>query len=152
MVWGCFSYKGVGRLFIVPKGTTVNPQVYKTILEKRMLPSARDLYPDNEYIFQDDGAPCHRAKSVKSWLLENNIRTLENWPGQSPDVNPIENLWSLMKGVVQKRMPKSRTELIAAVIYAWNHVVKKETIEKLVDSLPNRLKAVIAAKGFATKY
>lgn len=152
MVWGCFCYKGVGRLHIVSKGTTVNAMVYRTILEKRMLPSARDLFPDNNYIFQDDGAPCHRAKTVATWIKENKIRALENWPGQSPDINPIENLWNLMKQAVRKRMPKSRTELIAAVIYSWNHVIKKETIEKLVDSMPRRLQAVIAAKGFATKY
>ncbi len=62
MVWGCFSYHGAGRLWVVPKGTTVNAVRYKEIFQARLLPSVRDMFPGqgDQYIFQDDGAPCHR--------------------------------------------------------------------------------------------
>ena len=152
MVWGCFSHRGPGRLHIVPKGTTVTAAAYQEILENRMLPSARDMFHDQDYIFQDDGAPCHRAKSVKNWLSANDVGTIGDWPGQSPDINPIENLWNVMKLMVRNQGPKNRTELIEAVIYSWNHVVEKKTLQQLCDSMPRRLRAVINAKGNATKY
>ena len=152
MVWGCFSFHAPGRLHVIPKGTTVNAAVYKGILEKRLMPSARDMYPDGNYIFQDDGAPCHRAKTVKAYLSENNIHTINDWPGQSPDLNPIENLWAIMKFHVRRSMPKNRTELIEAVLRSWHHAVSKLTLEKLVESMPRRLKSVIASRGFPTKY
>ena len=152
MVWGCFSYYGSGRLSIIPKGTTVNSQRYLEILQNSMLPSVRDLFKGQEYIFQDDGAPCHRAKVVKAWLKDRKVRTMEDWPGQSPDINPIENLWNIMKKLVNKCKPTSRIKLIEAVIQSWNHVVSRETLENLVESMPRRIAAVIDAKGNVTKY
>lgn len=152
MVWGCFSYYGPGRLSIIPKGTTVNAQRYLQILQNSMLPSARDLFQGQEYIFQDDGAPCHRAKVVKAWLKDRKVKTMEDWPGQSPDINPIENLWNIMKKLVNKCKPTSRIKLIEAVIQSWNHVVSREILENLVESMPRRIDAVICAKGNVTKY
>ena len=51
---GCFAYNGDGGLHIIPKGSTVSALVYISILGKRMLPTARDFYPDGDYKFQDD--------------------------------------------------------------------------------------------------
>ena len=53
----------------------------------------------NTIIFMQDGAPCHRSKIVKKFLEENHVTTLD-WPGNSPDLNPIENLWAKMKDLV----------------------------------------------------
>jgi hypothetical protein len=152
MVWGCFSFYGPGRLYVVPKGTTVNSQLYKEILETRMLPSASQLYPHGDYIYQDDGAPCHRSKVIKSWFADHGVTPMHDWPGQSPDINPIENLWFIMKRMVSKGKPTSRVTLIEEVIKAWNHTVTLETLQKLVESMPRRIACVIAAKGYATKY
>jgi len=65
MVWGCFCYHGLGNLVMVE--STVNAQVYETILKDRMLPSMNRYFPGDEIaIFQDDSAPCHRTKRVSN--------------------------------------------------------------------------------------
>lgn len=56
-----------------------------------MLPSVRDLFAGQPFTFQDDSAPCHRAKMVKEFLREQEYVTALSWPGNLPDVNPIEN-------------------------------------------------------------
>ena len=78
----------------------INGTKYIAILEKFMVPSAQQLFP-GEFLSQDDNAPCHRAKLVTNWKRQNNITTLE-WPAQSPDLNPIENLWHKVAGRYQR--------------------------------------------------
>ena len=117
-----------------------------------MLPSALNLFQGQQYIFQDDGAPCHRAKVVKARLKDRNIRVMEDWPGQSPDINPIENLWNIMKRLVNNLKPTSRIKLIEDVVKSRNHAVSREILQNLVESMPRRIAAVIAAKGNVTKY
>ena len=76
MVWGCMAASGVGRLHIVEG--TVNASKYIGILEKCMLPSARQLF-SGDYFFQDDNAPCHRAKTVSAWMKKSKVKTID-WP------------------------------------------------------------------------
>ncbi|GFV46816.1 transposable element Tcb1 transposase [Trichonephila clavipes] len=63
MVWGCMSSHGFGRLHIV--SGTVKGMAYIEILQNKLLPTARDLFGNQSWIFQDDNAPCHRAKVVQ---------------------------------------------------------------------------------------
>ncbi|GFT19060.1 transposable element Tcb1 transposase [Trichonephila clavipes] len=80
MVWGCMSSHGVGRLHIV-RGT-VKAIDYIEILQNKLLSTARDLFGNQSWIFQDDNAPCHRAKVVQKWLKDHTVNRM-NWPGQS---------------------------------------------------------------------
>ena len=66
-------------------------------------------------VFQHDGAPCHRAKAVTKWLQENEVTVLAPWPGKSPDLNIIENCWTIVKKEVAATIPSSMTDLIAAI-------------------------------------
>ena len=65
-----------------------------------MLPQLREWFPGNDVIFMQDGAPCHTARVVKRYLNDANVVLLE-WPGsrsgRSPDLNPIANLWAIVK-------------------------------------------------------
>ncbi len=89
MIWGAMSSAGVGPLCILK--TNITAPVYQGILEHFMLPSADQLFKDADFIFQQDLAPAHTAKSTKSWLNDHGVGVLD-WPANSPDLNPIENI------------------------------------------------------------
>ncbi len=94
MIWGAMSSPGVGPLCFLK--TNVTAPVYQEILEHFMLPSADQLFKDVDFIFQLDLAPAHTAKSTKSWLNDRGVGVLD-WPANSSDLNPIENLWGIVK-------------------------------------------------------
>ncbi|GFX19502.1 transposable element Tcb1 transposase [Trichonephila clavipes] len=148
MVWGCMSSHGVGRLHNV-RGT-VKAMDYIEILQNKLLPTARDLFGNQSWIFQDDNAPCHRAKVVQKWLKDHTVNRM-NWPGQSPDLNPIENLWFKIGYEISKKKPSNKRELIEALIFSFNHIVTKDLL-KLVHSMTKRHRAVIKANGWPIKY
>src|SRR6266511_3164155 len=145
MVWKCFHKNSVGPLVVVE--VNINGAKYKELLEEYLVP----FYNEN-YLFQDDNAPCHIAKIVKEWKEENSIDILP-WPAQSPDLNPIENLWSELERKVRshKPRPKNKNELIEVVKQEWNNI-SNTTLINLVESMPRRVKAVIENKGNPTKY
>jgi len=117
-----------------------------------MLPSVSDMFGSDEpYIFQQDGAPCHTAHLCQKWFTSNSVQVLD-WPGNSPDLNPIENLWSRIKRAVAAKRPGNKRELIESIIGAWYHIITPEHLEALVDSMPRRCQAVIDARGYPTRY
>jgi len=85
MMWGCFSGKGLGPLVKVEG--KMNRFDYIQILETHLLPLISRDFGEKGYLFQDDNAPIHTAKDVNEWVAERKIRTLPNWPNQSPDLN-----------------------------------------------------------------
>ncbi|KAK3553276.1 hypothetical protein QTP86_032764 [Hemibagrus guttatus] len=87
MLWGCFSAKGPGRLIRVKE--RMNGAMYREILSKNLLPSARALKMERGWVFQHDNDPKHTARATKEWLRKKHFKVLE-WPSQSPDLNPIE--------------------------------------------------------------
>ncbi len=89
MIWAIMSSAGVDPLCFLK--STVNAAIYQEILEHFMLPSADKLYGDADFIFQQDLAPAHTAKGTKSWFNDHGVTVLD-WPANSPDRNPIENL------------------------------------------------------------
>lgn len=73
------------------------------------------------------------------------------WPSQSPELNPIEHLWDEIGRRLRNDHSSNETELFEKVKRIWNEI-PKQTLEKLVDSMPRRCQAVLDAKGYATKY
>ena len=103
------------------------------------------------YKFMEDGAPAHRAKTTQKWLQDRGVKKLEGWPGNSPDLNPIKNLWSEMKHLQRKKRATSIEGLKKIARKVWRQVSAKY-LEKLYESLPRCMEAVIAAGGGHTKY
>ena len=100
--------------------------------------------PD-EYIFMQDGAPAHTAKETIQWLRKR-MNILINWPPNSPDLNPIEHLWGLMKRQVQKQKPKTKKELVDLLQKIWSEI-PMEIINNLVASFEERLNIVCNVNG-----
>ncbi len=116
MIWAAMSSAGVGPLCFLK--STVNAAIYQEILEHFMLPSADKLYGDADFIFQQDFAPAHTAKGTKSWFNDHGVTVLD-WPANSPDLNPIENLWGIVKRKMRDTRPNNADDLKATVKETW---------------------------------
>ncbi|KAK3559381.1 hypothetical protein QTP86_012793 [Hemibagrus guttatus] len=148
MLWGCFSAKGPGRLIRVKE--RMNGAMYREILSKNLLPSARALKMKRGWVFQHDNDPKHTARATKEWLRKKHFKVLE-WPSQSPDLNPIENLWRELKIHVAQRQPQNITALEEICMEEWAKL-PATVCKNLVATYRKRLTSVIANKGYITKY
>ena len=149
MVWASFSARGRGNLFFLPKSTTMNGKTYLNMLKEKLEPMM-DIH--NCEIFQHDGAPCHRSKIVNDWLHQKNIQLLGPWPGQSPDLNPIENLFSVMKTKVSRMKSPNLNQLRQDISRVWCTEISPQMCENLVHSMPRRIRAVLENKGHPTRF
>jgi len=93
-------------------------------------------------IFMQDGAPCHRSKVAKTFLAENRIKVLD-WPGNSPYLNPVENLWTNMKNRVAEQRPPSAKDFVKVIKEVWVKEISQEFCGNLVHSMTRRLQDVI---------
>ncbi len=148
MVWSAMSSAGVGPLCFLR--FKVNTTIYQEVLEHFMLPAADQLYGDADFIFQQDLAPAHSAKATSTWFKDHGIPVL-NLPANSPDLNPIENLWGIVKRKMRYARPNNAEELKATIRATWA-LITPEQWHRLIDSMPHHIAAVIQAKGAPTRY
>ena len=145
MFWGCFSIEGPGTL--QPVTGMMNADAYIDVLQRKLVPELAKRFPNGLGVFQHDLAPCHTAKKVVKFMTDNHIQTLA-WPANSPDLNPIENLWALIKKRLRGHDCTTKTKLIEAILHIWFHDQElKVMCRTLVLSMPTRIQSVIAAKG-----
>jgi transposase len=151
MVWGCMGWNGVGKLIEVQG--KMNAEQYCEILEEGVEASFESLeMAEDERYFQQDNDPKHTSKKADKWFSDNNITPIK-WPAQSPDLNPIEHLWSYLKIQLQHydTPPKGVHELWDRVAKEWVGI-PPEACQRLIESMPRRIQAVLKANGGHTKY
>jgi transposase len=148
MVWGCFCAHGVGSLTLVDG--IMDQYQYMDILENDLLPSVANLFEGGGWTFQHDNDPKHTAVNTRNWIIEHQVPLIE-WPAQSPDLNPIENLWSILDKRCAGRSPNNAAELYRMLQDEW-YSLPEELLTKLVHSMQRRCEAVIEAEGGMTKY
>jgi hypothetical protein len=101
--------------------------------------------------FLHDSAPCYASKHIKDILAEQPFQVID-WPGNSLDLNPIENCWNQPENLLEKKDVSSVPKLTATIRQLWTEELKPEYLRSLSDSMPKRLEMVIAAQGDMTKY
>jgi transposase len=149
MVWGCFSGQGGrGSLYFLPPKTTMNSDRYIAMLEDKLIFWMNHHKAKH---FLQDGAPCHTSKKVMAFLKEKKISVMD-WPGNSPDLNPIENLWSIIKGKLKKNENMTSLPLLIKAIKVTWVTLPRSLMVKLAHSMPNRIKLCLENSGQMTKY
>ena len=149
MVWGAITPTAKSKLVFIDGN--VDADKYIEILKEANLKRFISRHPDPEPLVMEDGAGAHRAKKTQEWHRKNGINVLPNWPGFSPDMNPIENCWSQMKRALSKEKPTTLDGVKQVMQKIWNEL-SLEYLQKLFASMPRRMKAVIDANGGPTKY
>ena len=144
MVWGSFGFGGLGSLVVLPKGLTMNSARYIKLLKDHL---ADSFASSGTEVFQQDGAPCHTSRASITWLANSGVDFIPDWPGQSPDISPIETLWAIMKARLRREDTSTIAKLEVAIRKVWAEI-PLETCQRLANSVPQRLRKVIKAKGF----
>ena len=145
MVWGAIQGERTVPLFRVT-GTLKAP-AYTEILNVRLIPWITEA---EGLIFQQVNASCHTARLTKNYLQLNDI-TVMDWPPYSPDLNPIENLWSHLKRELNNTRISGLNNLFATAELLFSSI-PSQTVKKLVESMPSRIAQVIKNKGGHTSY
>ena len=101
-------------------------------------------------VFMQDNAPYHATKSVKTFLSEDDV-TVMGWPAQSPDMNPIENVWKLLNERTKQKNQRNIEELWTNLKGEWEKISVDEC-KTLIRLCSKRCQAVIEIKGLHNKY
>jgi transposase len=156
MLWSAITYAGVGWLCKIDGN--MDKTLYKEILEDdldKTIEFCREKlgFRRDQMYFQQDNDPKHTSNLVKDYLKHQSYNTMD-WPAQSPDLNPIENMWALLKRRLNEyeTAPKGMNELNERVTDIWYNTMAIAECKKVIDSMPRRIKARIRAKGKWTKY
>jgi transposase len=153
-VWSCFCGDEMGPLYMLPEGEHMTAKRYKYVLQRLFIPFYNEMrrkYGD-KVVMQEDNAPWHTARIITNYLANKKVNRIV-WPPQSPDLNPIENLWKHIKDLISRRRHRVRDvkDMRFALTAIWPEI-DGNFLLKLCDSVPRRWKACLKNKGGATKY
>lgn len=158
-VYGAFCAAGTVRLIKVTggkyqwmKGTPgVRSAEYIQVLKEYLLPAANKLFKGKRWQLLHDGAGPHVKAETQAFLKKQGVQQVARWPANSPELNPIENLWSWAQREINKQDIYTMGELERAVVAVWRRV-PLSMLHNLASSMTTRLTKVEAAGGKTIRY
>lgn len=145
MVWGAICTGGKAKICILDFKKRVDQACYIQILSDYLLPFSQEQFSNKSWLFQQDNASVHRGNKTLDFLKANNITTLTH-PPYSPDLNPIEMIWKMVKDSVESKSPTNLQELKDAIQSSWDSL-EIGKINHAISHLKKRMQAVVAAQG-----
>jgi transposase len=149
-LWGCFSFLGFGELVTV-KGILESKQMC-VIYDKGLLTSADKFFGvgNRDWQLIEDGDSKHTSKLCRAWKADHGVEVID-WPANSPDLNPMENVWAVLKDRLRKRRYSSLIGFKRCISEEWKKL-SVEYAQNLSLSMTRRCQAVIAQAGEWTLY
>ena len=165
MVWACFTGDRLGPMIMCEEGG-IGANEYEDILYNGLFSLVDDILQttesdtirvedENTFFFMQDNAPCHKAECILDFLSENGVPVMK-WPPQSPDLNPLDNLWVDFKDRFHKRFIElfNHPSKSLEARYRYEEVLQQvwydqgmEIVDSLLASMPKRCQLVIEAGG-----
>ena len=159
MIWRCFAGTKLGPIAFIEG--TVNTDIYIALLQDNLVPFIDAIIADRatDIVFQQNNASPHISKKTCVWfdtaMSKHSFVSME-WPSNSPDMNPIENLWAHLKTELHRRYSDTKTlhgspdairrTLRARLTEVWWDI-REEVLSRLIESMPHRVQALHDAKG-----
>ena len=147
-IWGGISCRGATSVVIF-EGILIATKLLK-IYEASLIPFVKKAYPDHHRLMQDND-PKHTSRVAQNFLLDNEI----NWwktPPESPDLNPIENIWGSMKRFLRDRhKPTNKASLIEGIKIFWK-TLSPEVCRRYVNHIQRVIPVVIEEDGGPSSY
>lgn len=144
MVFGAIGFNYKSKLIVCEK--TVDEIEYRRLINESGIENdLNSIYPDHSYIFMQDGAPAHTSFST-ILFLKKRFNLLKMWPANSPDLNPIENLWGAIKRILKFENINTKSEFIEKVKFIWENF-PQDSINNLISTFIGRLRKVIEENG-----
>jgi hypothetical protein len=147
MVWGAISQNAAVLTFI---NGNVDSVKYCQILNDNLIPIAQRFYPNGQWFLQQDGARPHTSIYTQRWFNQKEINVIQ-WPPNSADLSPIENVWSMVKNFVRKRYPTTMVQLRTLIREGWDHYMTRALRRKLIFGINKRLRKCIELRGEIVK-
>ena len=147
MVWGAIG-KGLRSKLVMCSNSEDATEYTQILLKSDVISEANRVYGRGRWCLVQDGAPCHRSKQALDWLDENRILVMPGWPPNSPDLNPIEMVWGIMKrGARWNGKEKwKREEMFTELQQVWA-AVHQESLDRLSESFLRRCQMVLDVAG-----
>jgi hypothetical protein len=149
MVWGAIALGKKSKLVVMDRSRRTATDFVDQVYDGSLLEFMEEFV---DPVLMEDGAPVHRSNAPKEWREHHSLQKMV-WPAQSPDMNPIENLWMQMKNKVSKKHTPNMTleNFTKSIQEAWEEITIEE-IDKLIMSMPTRIKTLVKQKGKSTRW
>lgn len=159
MIWGSIWLGGRSKIVVMERDPLSRKNGYTSASYIWSLEEGYVPHIDEDRIFMQDNAAIHTAKVVKEWHLRHGVELMK-WPPHSPDMNPIEHVWIILKRNLARMHPEvffwgnnqfNKALFTKYIEEAWEAIPQAE-IDNLIRSMPHRIEALRKAKGSYTKY
>ena len=145
----CYS----GKSKLVVYSGSLNGDRYASILDDVLSEMTGSVFKKRKWFVVQDATPLHFTPAVMAVFKEHHVSVIPKakWPGYSADLNPIENVWSVLKDKVAARMPSSKSDLVQFASEEWDKL-PQDLVKNCILSMRDRMQSVIHNKGANTKY
>ena len=131
----------------------MDSQLYIEVLKEGLLPMYNRLgLNKNEVTFQEDGDPKHQSVQTKKWKEKAGLKYIQNWPANSPNLNPIENVCAILKREVSRLKPTGVEDSKQHLLEEWRRLEANGVVLEIIRSMPKRIRVVINSKGHPINY